>query len=348
MLTRGPLHKFVPPYVENKLAENGIDAARLTIHQSVSMRAKRNDAASNQAMFMEAQAAGAANRQVYDCQNQWQPLIQLVREEGNPATGDDAADAVYESAGIVRDYFKNVLSLNSIDDAGMDIVLNVHFGVSFMNAFWDPQGQMMVFGDGFQPIFTSFTKSLDVIAHELAHGVTQFTANLSYEGESGALNEHFSDVFGSAITQHHLQQDAGQADWLIGDEIMGTHPELSGEALRSMRAPGTAFENALLGRDPQPDHMRNAFLGRPDDNHGVHINSGIPNKAFYLTSMSIGTNHAALVWYHALRNLWPTATFNDAVTLIVDAAQRLTAQRLIPLGSPQAIRSAFKAVGLPY
>jgi Zn-dependent metalloprotease len=92
----------------------------------------------------------------------------------------------------------------------MDLILNVHFGEDYMNAFWD--GDEMTFGDGDGEIFISFTRSLDVVAHELAHGVTQFTADLEYFSQSGALNEHFSDVFGSAITQHVLKQDAGQAD----------------------------------------------------------------------------------------------------------------------------------------
>ncbi|MGH7927384.1 MAG: M4 family metallopeptidase, partial [Candidatus Binatia bacterium] len=177
-----------------------------------------------------------------------------------------------------------------------------------------------------------------------SHGVTQFTANLDYYSQSGALNEHFSDVFGSVITQHNSHQDADSADWLIGDEIMG--PALYGEALRSMKSPGTAYDNTLMGKDPQPDHMTDYYSG-PDDNQGVHINSGIPNRAFYLTAMEIGTDKTAEIWYHALQNLWPTANFNDAAAVVANSARVLTNSGVTPAGSTQVVRSAFKAVGLP-
>jgi Zn-dependent metalloprotease len=285
---------------------------------------------------------GDGARQVFDCQHQWiQRVPPIARNEGGPATGDDDVDRVYDYAGVVRKYFKQELNRASIDNLGMDLILNVHFGVSFMNAFWD--GDEMTFGDGDGNIFVSFARSLDVVAHELAHGVTQFTANLDYYSQSGALNEHFSDVFGSAITQHHKKQDAGQADWLIGDEIMG--PTLFGEALRSMKAPGSAYDNPLIGQDPQPDHMSNYYAG-PADNQGVHINSGIPNKAFYLVASAIGTPKATKIWYHALQNLWPTANFADAVQVLVNSAQILTKDKVVPLGSTQTVRAAFKSVGL--
>ena len=294
------------------------------------------------ATFTGAAAAAASARQVYDCQNTWTQRVKLARGESDPATNDIAVNQVYEYAGQVRDYFKNVLNRNSIDNLGMDLILNVHFGVDYMNAFWD--GDEMTFGDGDGAIFTNFTKSLDVVAHELAHGVTQFTADLDYYSQSGALNEHFSDVFGSAITQAVQGQDAGGSDWLIGDEIMG--PDLYGEALRSMKAPGNAYDNQLLGKDPQPAHMRDYYSG-PTDNRGVHINSGIPNKAFYLVAMAIGTDKAVLIWYDALQKLWPTATFNDAVDVIVESARQLTKDGQVPLGSTQTVRSAFAEVGLP-
>lgn len=257
-------------------------------------------------------------------------------------TGDPAVDQVYDFAGKVRDYFANELGRNSIDNLGMDMILNVHFGLNYMNAFWD--GDEMTFGDGDGAIFVNFARSLDVVGHELAHGVTQFTANLDYYSQSGALNEHFSDVFGTVITQAAEGQNAQNADWLIGDEIMG--PTLRGEALRSMKAPGTAYDNSLIGKDPQPDHMDNYYAG-PADNRGVHINSGIPNKAFYLVSKDIGTGLAARVWYQALQKLWATANFNDAVAVIVESARTLTNATVTPLGTVQTVRAAFKEVGLP-
>jgi Zn-dependent metalloprotease len=286
---------------------------------------------------------GNANRIVYNCQNRWEQRVEPpARSEGAPITGDDDVDKVYNYAGTVRDYFKNFLNRNSIDNLGLDLILNVHFGTQYMNAFWD--GDEMTFGDGDGQIFTSFARSLDVVAHELSHGVTQYTANLEYYSQSGALNEHFSDVFGSAITQYALGQTAEQADWLIGDEIMG--PELYGEALRSMSEPGTAYDNPLMGKDPQPAHMKDYFTGN-EDNQGVHINSGIPNKAFYLAAMDLGTDKATLIWYTALQKLWATANFNDAVQVIVESARLLVKANQVPLGSTQKVRAAFKAVGLP-
>lgn len=339
--------KYVPDYILENLAKNNVEVARASIHQSMRSREEREA----KVVPIEGlvggpeggeEAFGAPPRKVYDCQFKWQKRVELARSEGDPATGDNEERDAYESAGKVRDYFGEVLNRNSLDNAGMGLILNVHFGEKYMNAFWD--GDEMTFGDGDGEIFISFARSLDVVAHELTHGITQHTANLVYKDQSGALNEHFSDVFGTAITQYVLGQTAHEADWLVGDEIMG--PALYGEALRSMKAPGTAYDNALIGKDPQPDHMNNYYAG-PADNGGVHINSGIPNKAFYLVAMTIGTAKAALIWYHALQSLWPKAQFNDAVAVIANSARILTKDGLVPQGSTQTVRAAFKAVGLP-
>jgi Zn-dependent metalloprotease len=227
---------FVPPRVLENLAKIGVAQARLSIQQSKISRARRADKLIDMKAFIGTKSERKPRRKVYDCQNKWEQRVKLVRGEGDKPAKDKDADLVYKYAGNVRDYFNKVLQRNSIDNSGMDLILNVHYGEDYMNAFWD--GDEMTFGDGDGEIFISFTQSLDVVAHELAHGVTQFTADLEYFSQSGALNEHFSDVFGSAITQHVLKQDAGQADWLVGDEIMG--PTLYGESLRSMQAPGMA------------------------------------------------------------------------------------------------------------
>lgn len=343
---------YVPPHVVDCMARRGDPAtrqrARIAAQQAKISRAKRVKQVVQMPTFLASAAQvetappGAGRRLVYDCRHRFEQRVHLARSEGDPAVDDVDVNEVYDYAGIVRDYFMNELARNSIDNMGLEIILNVHFGQNYMNAFWD--GDEMTFGDGDGTIFTSFARSLDVAAHELAHGVTQFTADLEYYSQSGALNEHFSDVFGAAITQHHLGQDAGNADWLVGNEIMG--PTLYGEALRSMKAPGTAYENALLGTDPQPAHMDNYYHG-PEDNRGVHINSGIPNRAFYLVAIAIGTPTAAKIWYHALQNLWSTANFNDAVDVIVESARTLTRDGVAPLGTTQTVRAAFKEVGLP-
>jgi Zn-dependent metalloprotease len=335
---------YVPPFVLENLAKAGIDEARISVHGSDQSREKRETKPIAMEIFagITAVPPGTASRQVYDCQNQWNQRVKLVRSEGDPVTADDSVTHAYDFAGKVRQYYKQVLNRNSIDNLGLNLILDVHYGVKYMNAFWD--GDEMTFGDGDGAIFVDFTKSLDVVAHELTHGVTQYNANLQYYSQSGALNESFSDVFGTAITQWANGETAQTADWLIGDEIMG--PSLYGEALRSMREPGTAYDNPLLGKDPQPAHMKDYYTGTAD-NQGVHINSGIPNKAFYLASMDMGTDIAALIWYTALQKLWPTAKFNDAVAVMAESARLLVKAGQIHPGAPQKVRAAFKAVGLP-
>ena len=164
----------------------------------------------------------------------------------------------------------------------MTLISTVHHRRSFNNAFWD--GGQMAYGDGDGRIFSTFIE-ISVIGHEMSHGVIQFSGGLVYEGQSGALNESFADVFGAITRQHVEETGVHESDWLIGKGILG--PEIQGEALRSMKMPGTAYSDALLGQDPQPYHM-DFFVTTTDDNGGVHINSGIPNHAFFLYCMYMG------------------------------------------------------------
>jgi Zn-dependent metalloprotease len=177
----------------------------------------------------------------------------------------------------------------------------------------------MFFGDGDGQLLTDTTKGLDVIGHELTHGVTQHEANLTYSGQSGALNESISDVFGSLVKQHHLSQAADQADWLIGADIVG--PVLA-PALRSMKAPGTA--NA---HDSQPSDMAH-YVHTASENGGVHTNSGIPNHAFYVVATTLGGNaweSAGAIWYDALGDpkLKPNTTFSAFASVTLRQARAL-------------------------
>lgn len=337
-----PIFEFVPSYILGNMARAGVEEARCAIQQSRLSRTKRKEKLVDIKTFCGIGPEGKANREIYDSQNTYDQKVKLVRGEGDPVSADETVNQAYDYVGNIFDYFKNVLGRNSIDNLGMNIIINVHFGDKYQNAFWD--GDDISLGDGDGKIFVNFSRSLDVIAHEIAHGVTQFTANFKYSGQSGALHEHFSDVFGSAITQHVAGQNAEDSDWLIGNEIMG--PELYGEAIRSMSEPGTAYDNSLLGKDIQPAHMKDYYTGSAD-NYGVHINSGIPNKVFYLVSLEIGTDIAALIWYNALQKLWPSANFNDAAVKIVEATRILVKEGKAPQGSTQKVRTAFKEVGLP-
>ena len=221
---------FVPPYVQAALSENVDGAAADASQQALSDAARERRAAAISGATPDAgptlapAATGTSRREVYDSGNTTNQRVKLVRPEGSPETKDPEVINAYDSAGQVRTYFKQVLNRDSIDNRALDLVLNVHFGTNFNNAFWD--GDEMTFGDGDGVVFSGFARSLDVVAHELAHGVTQFASGLVYQNESGALNEHFSDVFGTAITQWANHESPEDADWLIGDEIMG--PDLYG------------------------------------------------------------------------------------------------------------------------
>jgi Zn-dependent metalloprotease len=219
----------------------------------------------------------------------------------------------------------------------------VHFGQDYNNAFWD--GQRMVFGDGDGELFNRFTIALDVIGHELTHGVTEDEAQLIYAYQSGALNESISDVFGSLVKQRTLNQTADQADWLIGAGLFTA--SVHGVALRSMKAPGTAYDDPVLGKDPQPADMSH-FVRTLQDNGGVHINSGIPNHAFYLVAIGLGGyawEKAGHIWYDTLRDsrLKSNTGFRRFAQLTL-----ANAGRLFGADSPEqkAVRDAWSGVGI--
>src|SRR5262249_34716532 len=236
-------------------------------------------------------------------------------------SNDAPVNEAYDGLGATYDLFQEVFNRNSIDDHGMRLDASVHFDVDYDNAFFD--GRQMVFGDGDVVLFTGFTKAIDVIGHELTHGVTQFTAGLEYQDQPGALNESMSDVFGSLVKQHYLGQTADEADWLIGAGLLA--PGVKGVALRSMKAPGTAYDDRRLGKDPQPGHMR-GYVHTQDDNGGGHINSGIPNRAFYLVAQTPGGQaweDAGHISYTALRRLEPLSDFQDAANTMFRVAGEL-------------------------
>jgi Zn-dependent metalloprotease len=199
-----------------------------------------------------------------------------------------------------------------------------------------------VYGDGDGTVFSRFTASIDVVGHELTHGVVQHTSGLEYYGESGALNEHFADVFGTLVRQHRKKQAVKKADWLVGKEIMVPAP--TRKALRSLAAPGTAYLNdPFLGDDPQPSHYAKRYTGTGDYG-GVHINSGIPNHAFYLAATAAGGRAwqtVGPIWYQAMLNLLPTSDFADL------ANQLRTISQVHASGKyAKVVASALTKVGL--
>ena len=308
------LNCITPPHMLKKLLEskdtNIRQAALNTLLATSRLRGERE--VRSVAGFLMASANG--RRTVYNLRNGTVLSSAVVaRTEDGETSADGSVNNAFDGLGATRQFYKDVFNRNSIDGKGMRLDGYVHRGVRYNNAFWD--GQQMVFGDGDGVIFTDFTTSLDVIAHELAHGVTEFTANLDYHKQPGALNESMSDVFGSLVKQWALGQTADEADWLIGAELFT--PGIQADALRSLKAPGTAYDNELLGRDPQPDHM-DRYENLPDteegDFGGVHINSGIPNKAFYLTAVGIGGyawETVGHIWYESLLASHAFTQFQD-------------------------------------
>lgn len=342
-----PIHCILPPYVLDKLAESGDPKVRRlaieAIARSAALRATRTALAQLPAMAAIPSADGKKERLIYDMRHQGSSFLpgRLVRREGEPKSTDPAVNEAYDYSGVTYDFYRKLFERNSLDDRGMALISSVHLGLSYNNAFWN--GEQMAYGDGDGSIFIRFTKSLDVVGHELTHGVVTHTSNLDYRNESGALNEHFADVFGSLIKQWKKKQTAAKADWLIGPDIMG--PGTRAKALRTFRE-GPAYENdPVLGTDPQPKHLKDKYLG-PSDSGGVHINSGIPNHAFFLVATSLGGNaweKAGRIWYDTLRALNRTSDFAQMAAMTGQSAAALFGH-----GSTEekAVVNAWKAVGL--
>lgn len=345
----------IPPYILEALAASGdprLEAsAQLTLVRDAERRRHRSsptaapprlDLADLERRPAEAEQERTARRTVFDAQGRTRLPGVSVRSEGQAPTGDPATDEAYDGLGLTHGLFLEVYGRDSLDARGLPLLATVHYGQRYDNAFWD--GDQMVFGDGDGVIFGRFTASLDVIAHELAHGVTQYTSGLAYRGQPGALNEHISDVFGVLVVQHSRGQTAAEADWLIGADLL--LPGVQGKALRSMIEPGTAYDDPRLGRDPQPAHMDD-FVVTTADYGGVHINSGIPSRAFVLAALELG----GYAWERAGQIWFDTITADIAADCDFATFAALTAaaaERRFGSGSPEhrAVLHAWAAVGV--
>ncbi|HKB81411.1 MAG TPA: M4 family metallopeptidase [Thermoanaerobaculia bacterium] len=337
-------HGFLPPHILRRLAEHAEGELREHAQASLELSAQLRGERSVAALFASfAIPAGEKRRTIYDARHKRTLPGKLVRGEGDPRVHDTAVNEAYDGAGKTYDFYKKVYGRNSVDDRGMRLDSSVHYGVHFDNAEWN--GRQMIYGDGDGQLFRRFTASLDVIGHELTHGVTQYTAALDYADEPGALNEHFSDVFGVLVKQYSLRQTAAKADWLIGAGLLTKR--VHGAAIRSMKAPGTAYDDPVLGKDPQPAHMRD-YDNTNSDNGGVHINSGIPNHAFYLAATLLGGKAwevAGRIWYVTLtQKLDARAQFRDCAEATWEAAGELFGSGAAP---QQAVAQAWKQVGVP-
>ncbi len=340
-----PVHGIVPPHLLRHLARQTsselsecADAAMHTLMITERWRGERQVLGSMAPWLTT--PVGECRRTVFDAGHGQSLPGARVRGEGERPSGDAETDEAYDAAGATYEMYAQVFGRDSIDGRGMRLDSSVHFSRRFDNAFWN--GTQMVYGDGDGILFQRFTRCVDVIGHELTHGVTQCEAGLAYRDQSGALNESLSDVFGSLVKQHALGQSAAEADWLIGAGLFTSR--VRGTALRSMKAPGTAYDDPFLGHDPQPAHMRD-FVPTFEDNGGVHINSGIPNHAFYLTAMAFGGpawEKAGRIWYGTLcHRLTPLADFRAMAQATADEAR-------IAFGEPESrvVREAWAEVGV--
>ncbi|TFD88302.1 M4 family metallopeptidase [Cryobacterium serini] len=350
---RHTLCTIVPPYLLVRLAKlddprfaRAAAAARASLLRDSQIRQLRGGVhpfAYSGARTRPARTPGESARTISDADGQERLPGRLVRAEGHPASGDPAVNEAYDSLGATQMLYWTQFGRDSIDGNGLPMEATVHYGKEYDNAFWD--GERMVFGDGDGQIFNRFTISPSVIGHELTHGVTQFTANLQYQGQSGALNESISDVFGALVEQHAQKQSTAEASWLIGEGLFTDQVE--GVALRSMKAPGTAFNDDVLGKDPQPGDMA-GYIETDDDNGGVHLNSGIPNRAFYLVADTLGGNAwetPGHIWYDTLTG---TALNRQSDFAAFARATADTAARLYGIGGAahNAVLQAWATVGV--
>lgn len=369
-----PLCSILPPYLLARLAQDAdsrvADVATRTIGYDHDARDRRNVLGARsgrkhpglvppelvrRAKGLEkgrrhevtALLPAAPERLVHDAQHSTRLPGTLVRGEGADPVEDVSVNEAYDGLGATWQLLWSAYQRDSLDGKGLPLVASVHFDEGYDNAFWD--GAQMVFGDGDGVYFDGFTSCVDVIGHELTHGLTQYTAGLTYVAQSGALNESISDVFGALVKQRHLGQTAAQADWLIGAGLFTDR--VRGVALRSMKEPGTAYDDPVLGKDPQPGHMRD-YVDLPHDgdhdNGGVHVNSGIPNRAFYVLATELGgvaCERAGRIWFDTItaRGVPRDVDFAGFAALTAKAAERR-----YRAGSPEveAVRSAWAQVGV--
>ncbi len=337
---------FVPPYLLAHLASDGDAAppARATLDLDTRLRGRREALSPGAARAPGAAGAlpGAVAElrwTVHDAGGGTDLPGRPVRATGQPATGDVAVDEAHVGVEASLLLFEEVFGHTSYDGQGTPVLATVHYGTDYDNAFWD--GTQLVFGDGDGRVFERFTKPVDVLAHELTHAVTERTAGLRYQGQSGALNESVSDVFAALLKQRLLGQTAAEADWLIGAGLF--RPGINGRGLRDMAAPGTAYDDPALGKDPQPDSMA-GYVETTDDNGGVHLNSGIPNRVFHLVATALGGRSwevAGQVWWAAL-----TSGLAADTDFAGFAAATVVAARSVAPEAVDAVRQAWLTVGV--
>ena len=306
------------------------------------------DATSGDGVMRDAIAQHARNRRTYNA-NYTQTLPgTLVLQETSGTTSDVSIQKAHDYAGVVYNYYSTIHGRDSYNGAGATITSSVHYGSNYNNAGWT--GTQMVYGDGDGSQFGPFSRALDVVAHELSHAVTDTTADLIYQNESGALNEATSDILGVAA-ESWSYGSVSSLTWKVGEDCYT--PATSGDALRHMNDPELAGDE---------DYYPTRYTGTLDYG-GVHSNSGIANLAFYLmvaggthprgkttvnvpalsTTASTSLNMGAKIWYRALTVYMNSSTnFQGARTATAQAATDLYGS-----AAADSVHKAWDAVAVP-
>ena len=353
MYERRSIQCIIPPYITEHLARSADPSVRAravaNLKAAAAMRAMRVMSQAMPSMMASTSPNRRRHRLVYDARKTDQLPGKLARSEGEGKVADKAVNEAYDYSGETYDFYDKLFDRNSLDNGGMTLISSVHVGeadftgtyVPMNNAFWN--GEQMAYGDGDDVLFQRFTGSRDVVGHELTHGVESFTSNLDYRNQSGALNEHFADVFGVLVRQWANGETALKANWVIGAEVLVPAPTRRG--IRDMQNPGTAFvDDPDLGTDPQPAHLSKLYKG-PADRGGVHINSGIPNRAFVLVARALKGHAwevAGRIWYDTMVQLTSTSEFIECARISIQVA----GSSKYGTASKRAVKAAWKKVGI--
>jgi Zn-dependent metalloprotease len=289
-------------------------------------------------------------RNLYDSKNQYGYTTTPIATDEQIHSSKESQYPALQLANKTYDFFHNKFDLESFNNENAPIDVHINFGQKYNNAFWD--GKRMVFGNGDGTYFNTFLIQ-NVFTHEFCHAITEYQCGLVYENQPGALNEHLSDVYAVCLDQLILKQKPTAATWLIGEGVFNTTKLPGAKALRSFKNE-LAYDNPTIGKDPQPKHMKD-YKNLPNtdkgDWGGVHINSGILNRAFYefciLAEKEKGDervnyswNAPAKIWFGTYPRIKPLTQFKEFALDTISVTKRIHPQL------ETQIKKAWQIVGV--
>jgi Zn-dependent metalloprotease len=332
---------FIPKKILKNIAENDPNPNRKTAYKNIiadqkeeDFRKKRKRISQNLLKGVEPSVDRAHTESLYIYDNRslwdyskeklWEEFVQ--QHEHNPT--QKPRRVFTRDMDKVYDMFHDLLGRESFDNKNAVVNAFLKYGVNYPNAYWD--GEVLAFGAGDHYYFNDFSKVFDVVGHEYGHAVTQYESNLQYEMQSGALNEHVSDVFGVCAYQRKYNLSVDKTDWIIGKGLFTK--KVNGIGLRSFKDE-VAYDDPVIGKDTQPKYMKDFIVAPNDEEHDwgeVHSNSGIPNHAFYLFNQKLGgktwLNDSLKIWYYSILkqyNLSANATFEEFANKTIEIADML-------------------------